>query len=165
MREFFLCTNLLHQRRSVHNGAHLFILLFSFQFTFFLWRKLGFFLLFPFAFIFTSLITHSCISVSLKSALERCPKIPCSGCSSSTYLLSSGFAAVKAKEELKGLRVDPNTASPGELQELPGIGPELADRLIENRPYKRVEDLVHVPGIGSKTVEKLRPYLDFSEVK
>ena len=45
------------------NGAYLFILLFVFQFSFFLWTKLGLFLLFPFAFIFTSLITHICFSV------------------------------------------------------------------------------------------------------
>ena len=45
------------------NGAYSFLLLFVFQFSFFLWTKLGFFLLFPFAFIFTSLITHICFSV------------------------------------------------------------------------------------------------------
>ena len=44
-------------------GAYLFILLFFFLFSFFLWTKLGLFLLFPFAFIFTSLITHICFSV------------------------------------------------------------------------------------------------------
>ena len=47
----------------MHNGAYLFILLFSFQFSFFLWTTLGLFLLFPFAFIFTSHITHICFSV------------------------------------------------------------------------------------------------------
>ncbi len=45
------------------NGASLFILLVLFQFPLFLWSKLGLFLLFPFAFIFTSLITHICFSV------------------------------------------------------------------------------------------------------
>ena len=44
------------------DGAYLFILLFFFQFSLFLWTKLGLFLLFPFAFIFTSLITHICFS-------------------------------------------------------------------------------------------------------
>ena len=41
----------------------LFILLFFFQLSFFLWTKLGLFLLFLFAFIFTSLITHICFPV------------------------------------------------------------------------------------------------------
>ena len=40
------------------NGGCLFILLFSFELSFFLWTELGLFLLFPFTFIFTSLITH-----------------------------------------------------------------------------------------------------------
>ncbi len=48
---------------TAHNGAYLFVLLFFFQFSFFLCSKLGLFLLFPFAFIFTSLTTHICFSV------------------------------------------------------------------------------------------------------
>ena len=47
----------------MHYGANLFILLFLFQFSFFLCAELGLFLLFPFAFIFTSLVTHICFSV------------------------------------------------------------------------------------------------------
>ena len=47
----------------VHDRAYLFILLFFFQFSFFLWTKQGLFLLFLFAFIFTSFITHVCFSV------------------------------------------------------------------------------------------------------
>lgn len=72
--------------------------------------------------------------------------------------------AANAKGAIKGLRVDPNKASPDELQKLPGIGPELANRVIENRPYQRAEDLARVPGIGPKTVEKLRRYLRFRAV-
>jgi len=45
------------------DGAYLFILFIFFQFSFFLWTKLSLFLVFPFAFIFTSLITHICFSV------------------------------------------------------------------------------------------------------
>ncbi len=41
----------------------LFILLFSFQFSFFTGRTLGLFLLFPLAFILTSLVTHGSFSV------------------------------------------------------------------------------------------------------
>jgi hypothetical protein len=45
------------------DGAYLFILLIFFLFSFFLLSQLGLFLLFPFAFIFTSLITHIYFSV------------------------------------------------------------------------------------------------------
>ena len=43
---------------TVHNGAYLFILLFSFQLSFFLLSKLGLFLVFLFAFILLSFVTH-----------------------------------------------------------------------------------------------------------
>jgi len=46
-----------------HNGAYRFILLFSFQLSFFLWTTLSLFLMFLFAFIFLSLIAHVCFSV------------------------------------------------------------------------------------------------------
>ena len=47
----------------VHFGAYLFLLLFPFFLSFFLGAKQGLFLLFPFAFIFTSLVTHICFSL------------------------------------------------------------------------------------------------------
>ena len=51
-----------HWKLTVRNGAYLFILLLSFQFSFFFWAELGLLLLFPFAFIFTSFITHTSFS-------------------------------------------------------------------------------------------------------
>ncbi|MER3451513.1 MAG: hypothetical protein C4300_05170 [Thermus sp.] len=42
---------------------------------------------------------------------------------------------------------------------LPGIGPTLAKRIVDNRPYQRVEDLLKIRGIGPATLERLRPYV------
>lgn len=55
--------------------------------------------------------------------------------------------------------VDVNRADAAALQELPGIGPVLADRIIEARaqaPFGSVDELARVPGIGPATVERLR---------
>jgi len=57
-------------RSSPDSTGHLFILFFFFQPSFFLWIKLGLFLLFPFAFILFSLITHICFSL-LENDLRR----------------------------------------------------------------------------------------------
>ena len=57
--------------------------------------------------------------------------------------------------------VNINTASKKELDALPGIGEVLAQRIIEyrsaNGPFRSVDDLTKVKGIGAKTLEKLKP--------
>jgi competence protein ComEA len=58
--------------------------------------------------------------------------------------------------------IDINSASAAELDRLPGIGPKLAQRILDARaaaPFTKVEDLRRVPGIGPKTLEKVRPYV------
>lgn len=59
--------------------------------------------------------------------------------------------------------VNVNTATSEQLQLLPGVGPALAERIIEfreaNGPFKKVDELVAVRGIGDKSLAKLRPYV------
>jgi len=56
--------------------------------------------------------------------------------------------------------LDPNTASKKELETIPGVGPKIADRIIAGRPYKNVDDLLKIKGIGPKKLEKMRHYLN-----
>jgi competence protein ComEA len=63
--------------------------------------------------------------------------------------------------------VDLNRAGAEELVTLPGIGKALAQRIIEfrekNGPFRRVEDLMKVKGIGEKSFQKIRPHVTIGE--
>jgi competence protein ComEA len=68
--------------------------------------------------------------------------------------------ASKKIDALHGEPIAVNRASQADLQKLPGIGPKLSQRILDERargPFKSVEDLRRVPGIGAKTLERLRP--------
>jgi competence protein ComEA len=72
-------------------------------------------------------------------------------------LVSSTLAAAPAPSES---RVDLNAATIEQLTDLPGIGPALAARIVEHReksgPFKAVEELMNVKGIGEKSFAKLQ---------
>ena len=59
-----------------------------------------------------------------------------------------------------GVLVNLNTATVADLQDLPGVGPKVAGRIIEYRqkrgPFKKIEELMNVQGIGEKSFLKLR---------
>lgn len=74
-------------------------------------------------------------------------------------------AGVKKETALKGL-ININSATQAELQQLPGIGPKLSQRILDERskkPFASVDELRRVSGIGPKTLEKLRPYVTVTE--
>ncbi len=60
-------------------------------------------------------------------------------------------------------RINVNTADQAALESLPGVGPAKARAIVEDRakngPYKTVEELLRVAGIGAKTLEKIRPHV------
>ncbi|HHY76336.1 MAG TPA: competence protein ComEA [Firmicutes bacterium] len=59
--------------------------------------------------------------------------------------------------------INVNTATQKELEALPGIGPVLARAIIDYRekagPFRKVEELLNVSGIGEKILARISPYL------
>ena len=56
-----------------------------------------------------------------------------------------------------------NTATAAELEKLPGIGQKVAARIVEyrqkNGPFKKIEELMNVRGVGEKNFLKLKPQI------
>ena len=68
-------------------------------------------------------------------------------------------SADKQKFPERSLSVNVNSATVDELMSLPGIGEKLASEIVRRRPYKRVEDLLRVKGIGEFKLGEIRPYV------
>lgn len=72
-------------------------------------------------------------------------------------------ALALAQKPLPSKPIDLNIATAEQLQQLPGVGPTTAQRIIEMRrksgPFRRAEDLLAIRGISQKRFEQLRPYI------
>lgn len=75
----------------------------------------------------------------------------------------AGTPAPSASAAAVGRLININTAPASELELLPGVGPAMAGRIIEyrrqNGPFRSVDSLDEVKGIGPRTLEKLRPLI------
>jgi competence ComEA-like helix-hairpin-helix protein len=74
-----------------------------------------------------------------------------------------GSAALAQKKVPPAQPLDLNSASAAELQQIPGIGPVMAQNIVKFReksgPYKRVEDVLAIHGISKRVFAEIRPYL------
>jgi competence protein ComEA len=65
--------------------------------------------------------------------------------------------------------IDINTADSAALETVPGIGKSLSQRILafreKNGAFQSVDDLLKVPGVGEKSIQKLRPYLTVAKAK
>jgi competence protein ComEA len=83
-------------------------------------------------------------------------------------LLAAAFAVVMLIVLLRGdpsnRPLNPNIATEAELVTLPEVGPEMAKAIIAKRTeraFEKPEDMLDVKGIGPKTLEKMKPRLQF----
>lgn len=80
----------------------------------------------------------------------------------SLVFLFAGYVGAQKKHPPAN-PVDLNSASPAELQQVPGTGPATAKAIINFReksgPFQRVEDILAVHGISKQALERMRPYL------
>jgi competence protein ComEA len=70
-------------------------------------------------------------------------------------------------EEQSPQKIDINRAEPWLLETLPGIGEVLAQRIVDyrsgNGPFRTIEDLLKVSGIGEGTLAKIKDYITVSD--
>jgi competence protein ComEA len=67
--------------------------------------------------------------------------------------------------EKKKDQVDINHASAEQIATLKGIGPNLAQKIIANRPYQKLDELVRVSGINQVKLAALLPYIAIGKTK
>jgi len=58
-----------------------------------------------------------------------------------------------------GQKISLNNASRDDIMLLPDIGEKIANRIIEGRPYKSIDSVIEVNGIGAATLAKITPFL------
>jgi len=98
---------------------------------------------------------------AVKAAAKRAPR----GGRSKPAVKPDGSASAGPRSPAPPLVVDINRASAAELERLPRVGPALAQRIVawreKNGPFRSLEDLRHVRGIGPATATLLAPAVTF----
>jgi competence protein ComEA len=56
-------------------------------------------------------------------------------------------------------KISINSASSAQLESISGIGPATAEKIIQGRPYKSIEDVKEVKGIGESTFESIKDHI------
>jgi competence protein ComEA len=107
---------------------------------------------------FTPQADSNIINLAIKVTDEMLIYVPKKGEAEAAYPVIQG--SQDSSEETK---INLNEATKEEFESLPGIGPAKAATFIqyreENGPYKKIEDIKNISGIGDKTYEKLKEYI------
>lgn len=102
----------------------------------------------------------------VKNALLLASLVSLAGLVAGTAFASPSQEKAASTSEL---RVDINEAGAAELSKLPGVGEQVAKRIIayreENGPFEKAEELMNVRGIGEKSFLKLKPHITLGSGK
>ncbi|MBW3087809.1 helix-hairpin-helix domain-containing protein [Bifidobacterium sp. 82T24] len=101
-------------------------------------------------------------SSSSASSQSPTPQTPSQTAPPAQTSSSSASTSSAAPAPSSGL-IDLNAATAEQLETINGVGPVTARRILDHRAqngrFSSVDDLLDVPGIGAKTLEKIRPYV------
>jgi competence ComEA-like helix-hairpin-helix protein len=96
----------------------------------------------------------------------RAPLLHATGVACLFFLFFSTQCAAKKKPPAEPVNL--NTATSAELQQVPGIGPATAEKILKMRKsygrFKSVNDLLAIRGIGPKRLAKMRKYLTVGHI-
>ncbi|HYE65496.1 MAG TPA: helix-hairpin-helix domain-containing protein [Pyrinomonadaceae bacterium] len=97
--------------------------------------------------LFCALVASSCVKLSRRTPAASSQNAP-------QAFRQAGVSASS---------ININTASPGELEKLPGIGKALAARIVAHREkygrFQRAEHLIMVHGISDRRFREIRPFI------
>jgi competence protein ComEA len=78
-------------------------------------------------------------------------------------VLAQNGSRTAAAEGPPAAKIDLNQATLDQLETIPGVGPSLARRILDFRteqgPFRRIEDLLKIKGIGEKSFQKMQAYV------
>jgi competence protein ComEA len=94
-------------------------------------------------------------------------------CGSSPLLAQTAVKQGKAPKQVVSAAsteiINLNTATAAQIATLPGVGPKTADLIVQyrqkNGPYKKVEEIMNVRGVGEKSFLKLKSRLTVGAAK
>lgn len=112
--------------------------------------------------LFAAILTAGIFVFSAGQATRAVAQVAPTSAAASTSPSTSPQGAAGAETSAPPGQVNLNTASAAELQRLPGVGPARAQAIVERRarrPFRRIQELMRIRGIGRKTFRRLRPML------
>ena len=102
---------------------------------------------------------------SLSLCLAAAPVDSYAQSSDTTSKVQKASKTTKKSTKAATKAVNINSADKKMLTEIPGVGPVTADSILKyrkaNGKFKSVNDLLNVKGIGEKTLNKMKPFLNF----